>query len=212
MIGPHIILASTSPRRKDLLDLLDIPFEIIPPTASEERRGQESPADHVRRLALEKACSVANHNPESLVIGSDTVIEIDTRILGKPAHLEEAKDMLNCLRGRCHLVHTGLALVYRANHMEIMWVETVRVWIKNFSDFVLENYLKTQDSLGKAGAYSIQEEGAYLIEKIEGDYPAVVGLPLWQTAKLLENAGVSLPRKVEDIYQTKPYANWKDFG
>jgi len=212
MIDPHIILASTSPRRKDLLDLLGIPFEIIPPTASEKVHDQESPADHVCRLALEKACSVANHNPESLVIGSDTVIEIDTRILGKPAHLEGARDMLNRLRGRCHLVHTGVALVYRANHLEKMWVETVRVWIKNFSDFVLENYLKTQDSLGKAGAYSIQGEGAYLIEKIEGDYPAVVGLPLMKLAKLLEKAGITIPVKAEEIYRIKPYANWKDFS
>jgi septum formation protein len=211
MTGPRIILASTSPRRKDLMALLGISFEIIPPTASEEVRDQESPTDHVRRLALEKAFSVANRNPESLVIGSDTVIELDSRILGKPAHLEEAKDMLNHLRGRCHLVHTGSALVWQANQIEEMWVETVSVWIKNFSVFVLETYLKTQDSLGKAGAYSIQGEGAQLIEKIEGDYPTIVGLPLWRTAKVLEQQGVVLPNPVEEIYRLKPYANWKDF-
>lgn len=212
MTRPHIILASTSPRRKDLMALLGIPFEIIPPTASEKMHVQESPIEHVRRLALKKARSVAIHKPESLVIGSDTVIEIDRRILGKPAHLQEAKEMLNHLRGRCHLVHTGLALVWQDKKIEEVCVETVRVWIKNFSDLVLEAYLKTQDSLDKAGAYSIQGEGVCLIEKIEGDYSTVVGLPLWQTAKLLGQAGVDLPVKVEDIYRTKLYTNWKDFS
>jgi len=212
MTGPRIILASTSHRRKDLMALLGIPFEVIPPTGNEGVVDQESPADHVRRLALEKAYSVANRNPECLVIGSDTVIDLDSRILGKPAHLEEARVMLNHLRGRCHLVHSGLALVGQANQIEEVWVETVRVWIRNFSDFVLETYLKTQESLGKAGAYSIQGEGAYLIEKIEGDYPTVVGLPLWRTAILLEKTGVDLPVKVEDIYGEKPYTTWKDFS
>ncbi|MDR4495910.1 MAG: nucleoside triphosphate pyrophosphatase [Nitrospirales bacterium] len=212
MSGPHLILASTSPRRKELFNLLGIPFEIIPPSTIEDVQGQETPVDHVSRLAREKAGSVASHYPTSLVIGSDTVIELNGDILGKPADLNEARAMLNRLRGRCHLVHTGLALVAKARQIEDTWVETVKVWMKNFSDIDLQTYLKTQDSLGKAGAYSIQGEGAYLIEKIEGDYPTVVGLPLWKTAKLLEQAGIDLLRPVEEIYRTKPYANWKDFG
>ncbi|MGD9853026.1 MAG: nucleoside triphosphate pyrophosphatase [Nitrospirales bacterium] len=212
MSGPHLILASTSPRRKELLALLSIPFEIIPPATNEEVLGKESPTDHVRRLALEKARSVAGGYPASLVIGSDTVIELDGQILGKPADLKEAQAMLNRLRGRCHLVHTGLALIAKTEQIENTWVETVKVWIKDFSDADLQAYLKTQDSLGKAGAYSIQGEGAHLIEKIDGDYPTVVGLPLRKIAQLLEQAGVELPVRVEDIYRTKPYANWKDFG
>ncbi len=211
MSGPHLILASTSPRRKDLLALLGLPFEIIPPSTSEEVQGQETPIDHVRRLALEKARSVANRYPTSHVIGSDTVIELDGDILGKPVDLEDARHMLNRIRSRCHLVHTGLALAGKFKQLEETWVESVKVWIRDFSNSDLQTYLKSQDSLGKAGAYSIQGEGAFLIEKIEGDYPAVVGLPLWKTAQLLRQAGVELPVKVEDIYRTKPYANWKDF-
>ena len=168
--------------------------------------------DHVRRLALEKAGSVAHCYPDSLVIGSDTVIELDGQILGKPKDLNTAQDMLLRLRGRCHLVHTGLALLAQNKQIEDTWVETVKVWMKDFSDTDLQAYLKTRDSLGKAGAYSIQGKGAHLIEKIEGDYPAVVGLPLWMTGKLLEKPGANLPVKVEDLYRTKPYANWKDFG
>lgn len=212
MPDPHLILASSSPRRKELLTLLGLPFEIISPEINEEVFGNESPANHVRRLALEKAESVASHYPDSLVIGSDTVIELDGQILGKPANLEDAHHMLTGLRGRCHLVHTGLVLVGKAKQIEETWVETVKVWIKNFSHADLQAYLKTQDSLGKAGAYSIQGGGAHLIEKIEGDYPSVVGLPLSKTAQLLEQAGVELPVKAEKIYRTKPYANWKDFS
>lgn len=211
MPDPHLILASSSPRRKELLTLLGLRFEIISPSINEEVLGQESPANHVRRLALEKAESVASHYPDSLVIGSDTVIELDGQILGKPANLEDAHQMLTGLRGRCHLVHTGLALVKKAKKLRETYVETVKVWIKDFSDTDLQTYLKTQDSLGKAGAYSIQGEGGHLIEKIEGDYPSVVGLPLGKLAQLLEQAGVELPVKAEEIYRTKPYANWKDF-
>ena len=212
MSGPRLILASTSPRRKELLDLLGIPFEIIPPATSEEVLDRESPADHVRRLALEKARSVANRYAASLVIGSDTVIELDGQIMGKPADLNEARDMLSRLRNRCHLVHTGLALIGKDQHIEDTCVETVKVWMKNFSDFDLQAYLKTRDSLGKAGAYSIQGEGAHLIEKIEGDYPTVVGLPLGKLAKFLEEAGITIPVNAEEIYRTKPYANWKNFS
>jgi len=212
MTVSHIILASTSPRRKELLALLGIPFENIAPISSEVPLGQESPVDHVRRLALEKARSIAHQYPTSLVIGSDTVIEIDGDILGKPTDLQEARAMLSRLRGRSHEVHTGLALGCESHNLEKTRVESVKVWMTDFPDTVLEMYLKTQDSLGKAGAYSIQGEGAYLIEKIEGDYPSVVGLPLLQTAKMLEQAGVNLPVKAKDIYRTKPYANWKNFS
>lgn len=211
MSGPPLILASTSPRRKELLDLLEIPFEIIPPATSEEVLGRESPVDHVRRLALEKAGSVAKRYPNSFVVGSDTVIELDGQILGKPTDLNEAQDMLIRLRNRCHLVHTGLALIAKNNHIEENCVETVKVWMKDFSDTDLQDYLKTRDSLGKAGAYSIQGEGAHLIEKIEGDYPTVVGLPLRKLAELLEKAGYEPSTRAEEIYRTKPYANWKDF-
>ncbi len=212
MPDPHLILASSSPRRKELLTLLGFPFEIISPAINEEVLGQESPANHVRRLALEKAESVASHYPDSLVIGSDTVIELDGQILGKPVDLKDAHHMLTGLRGRDHLVHTGLALVTKAKELRETHVETVKVWVKNFSDADLQAYLKTEDSLGKAGAYSIQGEGTHLIEKIEGDYPSVVGLPLSKIAQLLEQAGVEFSMKAEKIYRTKPYANWKDFS
>ena len=212
MSHPRLILASTSPRRKDLLALLGLPFHVVPPTADEHALPDETPANHVGRLALVKARSVAHHHPTSLVIGSDTVIDLDGEILGKPADLQEARSMLTRLRGRSHIVHSGVALVREARGIESVAVESVTVWIKHFSDQTLEAYLHTQDSLGKAGAYSIQGKGAHLIEKIEGDYPAVVGLPLRLTAKFLEEAGITIPIRIYNLYQTRPYNNWKDFS
>ena len=140
------------------------------------------------------------------------MIEIEGRLLGKPVNMQEAETMLRYLRGRCHQVHTGVAVIHQATNVSIDFVETAQVWIKPFNEKTLKSYLATEESLGKAGAYSIQGEGAQLIEKIEGDYPTIVGLPLWRTAKVLDQHGVVLPTPVEEVYRLKPYANWKDFA
>jgi len=208
----HILLASTSPRRRELLSLLGVPFSIVPPTGDELLSPHLSPSEQTRRLALDKAQSVANQHPQDLVIGSDTVIEIEGKLLGKPENIQEAQTMLRHLRGRYHQVHTGVAIIQLSTNVSIDFVETAKVWIHPFDEHTLKSYLATEESLGKAGAYSIQGKGAQLIEKIEGDYPTIVGLPLWRTAKVLEQQGVALPNSAEEIYRVKPYANWKDFG
>jgi septum formation protein len=208
----HILLASTSPRRQELLELLGLEFRIIAPTCKETLSPNLSPSEQTRELARDKAQSVANQHPEDLVIGSDTVIEIDGKLLGKPENMQEAEAMLRELRGRVHQVHTGVAVIQFSSNYSIDFVETAHVWIKPFEEGTLKDYLATKESLGKAGAYSIQGEGAQLIEKIDGDYPTIVGLPLWRTAKALEEQGVVLPNSVEDIYRLKPYANWKEFA
>jgi len=207
----QIVLASTSPRRQELLELLGLTFHIIPPTCEEQLSPNLSPSEQTRQLARDKAQSVADEHPQDIVIGSDTVVEIEGKLLGKPENMQEAETMLRNLRGRYHQVHTGVAIIHQANKTSINFVETAHVWITSFDESALQSYLATEESLGKAGAYSIQGEGAQLIEKIEGDYPTIVGLPLWRTAKILEQHGVVLPNSVEDIYRVKPYANWKDF-
>lgn len=207
----QILLASTSPRRRELLKLLGLEFNLIPPTCDETLTPHLTPSEQTRQLAQDKAQSVAIQHPEDLVIGSDTVIEIEGKLLGKPENMKEAETMLRELRGRVHQVHTGVAFIKQASNFSIDFVETAHVWIKPFGETALNEYLATEESLGKAGAYSIQEKGAQLIEKIEGDYPTIVGLPLWRTAKVLEQQGVVLPNSVEEIYGMKPYANWKDF-
>ena len=207
-----ILLASTSPRRRELLGLLGLEFRIVPPTCEETLSPHLSPSEQTRQLARDKAQSVTNQHPEDLVIGSDTAIEIDGKLLGKPENMKEAETMLRSLRGKCHQVHTGVAVIQQSSDVCIDFVETAHVWIKPFDEPTLQTYLATEESLGKAGAYSIQGEGAQLIEKIEGDYPTIVGLPLWRTAKALEQQRVVLPNLVEAVYRLKPYANWKDLG
>lgn len=207
----QILLASTSPRRRELLSLLGVSFDIVPPTCEEKLSPHLPPIKQTQQFARDKAQSVATQHSQDLVIGSDTVIEIEGRLLGKPENMQEAESMLRLLRGRCHQVHTGVAVIRQATNISIDFVETAQVWIKPFTEEELRQYLNTEESLGKAGAYSIQGRGAQFIEKIVGDYPTIVGLPLWRTAKLLEQQGVAPPNPVEDIYRVKPYANWKDF-
>ena len=208
----QILLASTSPRRRELLRLLGLTFHIVPPTCEEMLSPHLTPIEQTRQLARDKARSVSRQHPQNLVVGSDTVIEIEGRLLGKPVNMQEAETMLRYLRCRCHQVHTGVAVIHQARKVSIDFVETAQVWIKPFNEKTLKSYLATEESLGKAGAYSIQGEGAQLIEKIEGDYPTIVGLPLWRTAKVLDQHGVVLPTPVEEVYRLKPYANWKDFA
>ena len=208
----YILLASTSPRRRELLGLLGLQFQIVAPNCEETLSSHLAPSQQTRKFAQDKAQSVAHQHLHDLVIGSDTVIEIEGRLLGKPENMQEAETMLRELRGKCHQVHTGVAIVQQTSKLSIDFVETAEVWIHPFDENTLKSYLDTEESLGKAGAYSIQGDGSKLIEKIEGDYPTIVGLPLWRTAKLLEQQGMVLPKPVEEIYRLKPYANWKDFG
>ncbi len=207
-----VILASTSPRRRELLALLGIVFEVVPPTAEEIPSPGLSPREQAKQFALDKARSIARRRPDDLVLGSDTVIEIDGTLVGKPQDLDDADTMLRLLRGRSHQVHTGIALIHEAAFVTVVRVETALVRMTPFTDHELRRYLETKESLGKAGAYSIQGEAARFIEAIEGDYPTIVGLPLRQTASLLEQQGIIPPTPVEEIYRLKPYANWQAFG
>ncbi len=207
-----LILASTSPRRRELLALLGVPFDIVPPATDETPSPDLSPATQAAQFALDKASSVAERHPNALVLGGDTVIEIDGRLLGKPTDRQHAEAMLRQLRGRRHAVHTGLALVCRASRTTVTHLETARVQLAPFTDDALRLYLDTNESEGKAGAYSIQGKGARLIDTIEGDYPTIVGLPLRRAAELLAEHGVAVPKDVEALYRLKPYENWKAFG
>ncbi len=206
-----LILASTSPRRRELLALLGVPFTIMPPTTNEVPSSTLAPGDQAAQFALDKARSIAERYPNDLVLGGDTVIDIDGLLLGKPNDRHDAERMLRQLRGRRHAVHTGIALLHHASRTTVTHLETARVWITPFTDDALHRYLETKESEGKAGAYSIQGEGARLIEKIEGDYPTIVGLPLRRTAALLAEHGIVIPHDVEEAYRLKPYGNWKEF-
>ncbi|MBK5283218.1 MAG: septum formation protein Maf [Nitrospiraceae bacterium] len=206
-----LILASTSPRRHELLALLGIPFDVKSPSFEERLVSGRPAIEQVQGFARGKAQSVARQEPEAIVLGSDTVIELDHDVLGKPADLMEARAMLRRLAGRDHHVRTAVALVCSSRAIDVVALSTAVVRMKPFDERVHERYLATGESLDKAGAYSIQGKGGDLVASIDGDFPTVVGLPLRLVAQLLAQADVRVPVDLGELYATKPYANWARF-
>lgn len=206
-----LVLASTSPRRKELLALLQVPFEVVEPKFDERIHAEMPPEAQAWTFALGKAQSCSQQHAGSLVLGSDTLIAVGETILGKPADRAQANAMLRRLRGREHRICTAVALYDPARKIQEVAVETVQVWMRPFSDADLDVYLATDEWRGKAGAYSIQGRGGSFIERIEGDFTAAVGLPLRLTASLLQKYGLPVPVDVEQLYRTKPYPNWSTF-
>ncbi len=208
----QLVLASSSPRRQELLALLGLSFHVCPSEFQEHPTVGLSPLEQVRSFACEKARSVARARPRALVLGSDTVIDLDGRLLGKPADLAEARAMLAHLAGRSHFVHTAIALCNHRQNSESVEVSTAEVRMKADLNHVYEQYLASEESFGKAGAYAIQGLGGDLVERIDGDYTTVVGLPLKLTANLLRSVGYPVSVDVEDLYRRKPYVNWDRFA
>ena len=207
-----LILASTSPRRRELLTLLGIPFDVKSPSFEERLVAARPAIEQVQSFAQGKAQSVAGQEPEAIVVGSDTVIEVDHDVLGKPDDLAEARAMLQRLAGRDHHVRTAVALLCSTRAINVVALSTAVVRMKRFDERVHERYLATGESLGKAGAYSIQGRGGDLVDSIDGDFPTVVGLPLRLVAQLLTQAGVRVPVDLDELYAIKPYANWACFS
>jgi septum formation protein len=188
MSAPRVVLASASPRRHELLNLIGIKHEVIPASIDESVRGRESPAKHAERLAREKAGVVAARDSKSVAIGADTIVLIDKKILGKPANSVDAGSMLRLLSGRMHTVVTAVA-VARGKKIASA-VEKVSVTFRDLSDDEIDAYISTGEPMDKAGAYGIQGYGATIVERIEGDYFAVMGLPLVKLVALLSEVGV----------------------
>ncbi len=181
-----LILASASPRRRDLLMQAGLRFDVIPADIDESRRASESPTEYVQRLALKKARVIHALHPKATVLGADTIVVLDNVVLNKPKDLADAERMLYALSSRAHQVHTGIAVVTpktRRSH-----VETTTVFFGQIPDDDLVYYLATGDSLDKAGAYGIQGYAARWITRIEGDFFNVMGLPIAATMRLLREA------------------------
>ena len=206
----RLVLASTSPRRRQILALVGVPFEVIAPEF-EERISAQLPADQeVLEFALGKAQSVATKYPESIVIGSDTMIELSGEKIGKPADREDARRILRALSGKTHRIFTSVALV-DSGERGIMNVETVSVEMRRYTEEEIENYLRSGESDDKAGAYSIQGQGSDLIKSICGDYLAAVGMPLRRIALYLKSRGLAVA-DIEKIYAEKSFMNWRRFA
>ncbi len=178
------VLASQSPRRKQLLERLDLAFEVHPSDADETLPPDISPEDAVRLLAKQKAEAVAPKHPDALTLGADTIVVLNGDVLGKPTDTSEAIAMLERLSGRSHTVHTGLALVYAGR--TITAHEATEVTFALLTDEEIAAYVQTGSPMDKAGAYGIQDDlGALFVERVRGDYYNVVGLPLHRLYRTL---------------------------
>jgi septum formation protein len=184
----RVLLASGSPRRHELLDLVGIPHEVRPANIDETLRPRETPSRHVERLAREKASAVATRDPNLITIGADTIVVVNRQILGKPASVEQAAAMLRQLSGREHKVVTAVA-VSRGKKLRSA-VEEVRVRFRKLRDDDIDAYIATGEPMDKAGAYGIQGYGATIVECVNGDYFSVMGLPLARLVGLLRDVGV----------------------
>ncbi|WP_071395914.1 Maf family protein [Bacillus tuaregi] len=187
MLKQSLILASASPRRKELLENLQLTFHTVASDVDEHYDPESSPEEIVMELAYRKAKAVADGHPDSFVIGSDTVVVRDETILGKPENREDAFSMLKSLSGRCHSVYTGVAIVSQSNEVKFFEKTEVEFW--ELSDDEINDYLDTGEPFDKAGAYGIQGFGRLLVKKISGDYFSVVGLPVARTIRELKKAG-----------------------
>lgn len=199
----RLILASTSPRRREILALLGVPFEVVAPEFDERLSAHLSTEDEVLDFAGGKARSVAIHNPNSMVIGSDTMLALDGEKIGKPADRADAARILRLLAGKTHSIYTGIVILDDTGGPGLQVVEKVLVAMRGYTNGEIERYLSLDESLDKAGAYSIQGEGRNLIDSIRGDYLAAVGLPLKPIAEYLKNQSMLFEIDLERLCNDK---------
>ena len=186
-----IVLASSSPRRIQLLQELGLEFIHVSPDAKEDNESRD-PVKRVELNSLRKAESVQNHHPESLIIGSDTVVSMGGEIMGKPVDREDATKMLGRLSGNCNVVYTGVSVLDTRNRKRITRHASTKVWFRQLTDEKIREYIRSGEPLDKAGAYGIQGLGGELVDRIEGSYSNVIGLPIELLRDMLREFGVDL--------------------
>ena len=190
MENPRLILASKSPRRKELLEQAGLIVTVVPSCVDEDGINITAPENLVKTLAEAKARDVAGAYPESWVIGADTIVLIDGEILGKPDSTETARRMIQQLNGQAHEVFTGYAIFCEAMNTCISGVEKTDVHFRNLSQQEIEWYIQTDEPYDKAGAYAIQGLGSFLVKRICGSYTNVVGLPVCEVLEHLLKTGI----------------------
>lgn len=187
-----IILASASPRRKELLKQIGLKFTTEPSQFEEEIKPGMKPEKLVKQLSLKKCQIVASRHTNAIVISADTLVVLEGKILGKPRTSENARRMLRSLSGKTHSVITGFTIIDAQSSQSVTRVIKTKVYLKRMEKKEIKAYVKTGEPLDKAGAYGIQELGGIFVEKIEGDYFNVVGLPLFALAEELEKFGIKI--------------------
>ncbi|MBP3038104.1 septum formation inhibitor Maf [Bacillaceae bacterium Marseille-Q3522] len=186
-----LILASSSPRRKILLESLHIPFQVVSSDVDESYSPQMSPEEIVIELAGRKAKAVSKMYPDSYILGADTVVVFEKAVLGKPKNRTEAFNMLQNLSGQLHQVYTGVSIICLGKQIQFYEKTDVAFW--ELSEEEMNAYLDTGESMDKAGGYGIQGYGKLLVKAIKGDYFTVVGLPLSRTIQELKKIGFPPP-------------------
>lgn len=184
-----IILASASPRRKELFSLLNVPFSIETANVKEQSIHFENEVQYVRDVALLKARAVAALHPGNVVIGADTTVAYDGKLLHKPVTEEEAEAHLQMLSGKTHEVYTAVIIIDE-NQSETYFIEKTEVTFKKLNSKLIKAYVNTKDPFDKAGGYGIQTAGALFVEKINGDYYNVMGLPIATLAERLQKLNI----------------------
>lgn len=186
----RLVLASGSPRRAALLEQSGLMFQVEEPGVDERRRPDEPPQVYVERLAREKSLAVLGS--DSVVIGADTVVVHEGRLMGKPAHPEEARSMLRRLQGDSHEVFTGVAVsvIHRSSTITESAVDSTRVAMLSMTEEEIDGYVSSGEPMGKAGAYALQGMGGVLVESVSGSPFAVIGLPIHLLPRLLAKTGV----------------------
>ena len=183
-----MVLASSSPRRRELLTLIGIPHVVLPADIDEAPYPNELPPVHAERLAREKAAVIAARETDAVVVAADTIVVVDGDILGKPRDERDAAIMLRRLAGRSHVVLTAVAVAWRGR--VVSDVESVDVTFRALSDGDITRYIATREPMDKAGAYGIQGFGATIVERVDGDYFAVMGLALGLMVRLMAQLGL----------------------
>ncbi len=187
----QIILASTSPRRRQLIKLLGIPFKVVASNYHEVHHKHFTPKQLVGFLAEGKAAATAKKYPNSIIVGADTIVVHKGKIFGKPKDKEDARKMLSKFSGQAQDVLTGVCVINLSAHKKVTKVVKSKLYFRKLNKQAIENLLSAGNFLDKAGAYAVQDHGAGLIRKVSGDYTNVVGLPLEALGKMLKKIGVS---------------------
>lgn len=197
-----LILASGSPRRKDILEFLGVPFTVIASDFPEEEvkwKNFDDPEEYVSSIAVGKVLSVAQTQPDAIILGADTSVFLDGNVFGKPRDLDDARAILKQLRGRAHSVVTGVVVMDSLTGEHNQTAVSSVVEFLPFSDEQLENYIETSESLGKAGAYAIQMGARSFVKNVSGSVSNIVGLPIEETAGLLEEFGIRIEVDIHAI-------------
>jgi septum formation protein len=189
MQNSPLILASTSPRRRELVTLFGGAFQFAAADLDETPRADEAPHDLVRRLSRAKAAIAADENPVALVVGADTIVWLDHTIIGKPRDPDDAARMLRLLRARPHIVYSGVTVQHGARTLTP--IATTTVWMRNYADAEIAAYVATGDPLDKAAAYAIQHDHFRPVARIDGCHANVMGLPLCHLYRALKSFGVA---------------------